>query len=102
MCRLHHSVFSFVRENVSGSGNRFDSTHPEVSRQDVVGGDHHVLRGQKRLAPVAIGAVIQIHVKLHISPHMLLKLVLHKHTQMRKMNKICISLLQGEKYKNKY
>lgn len=102
MCRLHHSVFSFVREHTSGSGNRFDSTHPEVSRQDFVGGDHHRLRGQKPHAPVAIGAGIQIHVKLHISTHMLLKLVLHKYTQMRKRNKIDISLLQGEIYKNKY
>lgn len=59
-------------------------THPKVSRENIVGGDHHILRGQKPLAPVALWAVIQIHPELHISAHMLLKLVLH----MRK-NKNC-------------
>lgn len=51
-------------------------THPKVSGKDVVGGDHHILSGQKLFAPVAIGAVIQIDVQLHVRTHMLLKLIL--------------------------
>lgn len=29
-------------------------THPKLSREDIVGGDHHILRGQKLLVPVAL------------------------------------------------
>lgn len=62
------------------NGTRVTHTHPKVSREDVVGGDHHILRGQKRLAPVAIGAVVQIHVDLDVSTHVLFKLVLEVQT----------------------
>lgn len=58
-------------------------THPKVCREDVVGGDHHVLWGQKLLAPVSIWAIIQVHVELHVSMQMLLKLVLHTHKWKR-------------------
>lgn len=51
-------------------------THAKVSGEDVVGGDHHILRGQKLLAPVAIGAVVQIHVHLDVGAQVLLKLFL--------------------------
>lgn len=53
-------------------------THAKVGREDVVGGDHHILRGQKGLAPVALRTVVQIDVDLHIEPEVLLELVLHR------------------------
>lgn len=58
--------------------------HPKVSREDIVGGDHHILRGQKLLAPVAIGAIVQIHVYLDVSTHVLLKLVLEAQTHTQR------------------
>lgn len=62
-------------------------THPKVGREDVVGGDHHILRGQKPLAPVALGAVVQIDVELHVGLNVLLELVLH--TQKQKHGTTC-------------
>lgn len=51
-------------------------TYSEVGRQDVVGGDHHVLRRQELLVPVAIGSVVQVDVELHVRVNVLFKLVL--------------------------
>lgn len=53
-------------------------THPKIRREDIVRGDHHILRGQKLFTPVSLWTVIQIHIQLHIRVHVLLKLVLHK------------------------
>lgn len=75
---------------VFDASHRPTPTHPKVGREDVVGGDHHILRGQKGLAPVALRTVVQIDVELHIGPEVLLELVLHreiKHGTKRKTSK---------------